>query len=57
MDFKGKTTDYDCFQECERFPLYPGALNERAATESDPKLDLLCLKVSVLPLVIGRTER
>lgn len=35
---KAKTfTDYNCLQESGRFPLYPDAVNEGAATESDQK--------------------
>lgn len=35
-------TDYNCFQESGRFPLYPDAINDGAATESDQKLNLQC---------------
>jgi len=31
-------TDCKCFQESGRLLLYPDAVNESAATESDPKL-------------------
>lgn len=46
--------DYNCFQVSGRFPLYPDAVNEGAATESHQKLDPQCQKLSVLPLMLGR---
>lgn len=35
-------TDYSGFQDSGRFPLYPDAINEGAATKSNEKLDPQC---------------